>query len=371
MSNLLVQPKTVEDLQAIVQRHERLVVRGGNSKSALSVADTATNIVDMRGLSGILEYEPGEYTFTARAGTSLREVEAALAEHHQFLPFDPPLVDEGATLGGTVAAGLSGAGRYRYGGVRDFLIGVRFVDGQGRLVRGGGKVVKNAAGFDLPKLMVGSLGQFGIMTEVSFKVFPQPEAYATLEVVYSDLHAALAGLQRVIDAHFDVYALDLLVDEQQDAPPAYRLLVRLGGAPALLRQRVDQLRLIIGEAAAAGELLLEDADAAVWRDAREFTWAPRDAALVKVATTIGKIGQLEAALATQGAWRRYAVGGNLLWLAWSAPTPTLETWLNEQEVSGLVVRGKSRKPLLGVQHGQVFAQRIKQALDPQQRFPTF
>ncbi|MEZ4725817.1 MAG: FAD-binding protein [Caldilineaceae bacterium] len=366
-----MQPNTVEDLQAIVQSHERLVVQGGSSKRALSVTDPAVNIIDMRGLSGILEYEPGEYTFTARAGTSLRAVEAALAAHHQFLPFDPPLIDEGATLGGTVAAGLSGAGRYRYGGVRDFLIGVRFVDGQGRLVRGGGKVVKNAAGFDLPKLMVGSLGQFGIMTELSFKVFPQPEAYATLDVAYSDLRAAIAGLQRVVDAHFDVYALDLLVDAAQSAPPTYRLHVRLGGAPALLRQRIDQLRLIIGDAAAAGEVLLENNDAAIWSAAREFTWAPRDAALVKVATTIGKIEQLEAAFATQGAQRRYAVGGNVLWLAWSAPVPALETWLTQQEISGLVIRGESSKPLLGLQPGQAFAQRIKQALDPQQRFPSF
>ena len=107
-----------------------------------------------------------------------------LAEHGQYLPFDPPLAAAGATLGGTVAAGLSGPGRYRYGGVRDFVLGVRFVDGMGNLVRGGGKVVKNAAGFDFPKLMVGSLGRLGVLAELSFKVFPQPPAFATLAVSY-------------------------------------------------------------------------------------------------------------------------------------------------------------------------------------------
>ena len=370
MSNLFVQPQSVEDVQALVQNYVRLAVRGGQSKHTFSPAEAAP-VIDMRGLAGILEYEPGEYTFTALAGTPLRDVAAALAQHQQFMPFDPPLVEAGATLGGTVAAGLSGSGRYRYGGVRDFLIGVRFVDGQGRLVRGGGKVVKNAAGFDLPKLMVGSLGQFGIITEVSFKVFPQPAAYATLQVSYTDIQSAVAGMQRVVDTHFDVYALDLVVDTAADKAPTYQLLVRIGGLPNLLAQRIDQIRKIIGDQAATGEMFTADADAALWTAAREFTWAPAGTTLVKVATSIGKVAHLESALAAQGAPRRYAVGGNLLWLAWPAPIQTLDGWLTQQAVSGLVVRGESTKPLLGVQQGQAFTQRIKAALDPQQRFPTF
>jgi len=369
MSNL-VQPKTVSDVQALVCNHDRLVMRGGNSKSMSSPA--AGTVIDLRALTGILEYEPGEYTFTALAGTPLREVEAALAQHNQFMPFDPPLVQAGATLGGTVATGLSGSGRYRYGGVRDFLIGVRFVDGRGRLVRGGGKVVKNAAGFDLPKLMVGSLGQFGVITEVSFKVFPQPERYATLQVSYPEVHAALLGLQRVVDAHFDVYALDLVVNCQVGAAPTYQLLVRLGGAPGLLRQRIDQMRTVIGdETAMKGEMLIDEADAFLWATAREFSWAPPEMTLVKVATTVSKIASLESALATQNIARRYAVGGNLLWLPWPADPATLDTLLVQHELSGLLLRGNSSNPLLGLRRGQAFAQRIKQALDPHQRFPQF
>ena len=365
-----VQPKTVSEIESLVCNHDRLVMRGGNTKSAPSSA--TETVIDLRALSGILEYEPGEYTFTALAGTPLREIEAALAQHNQFMPFDPPLVQAGATLGGTVATGLSGSGRYRYGGVRDFLIGVRFVDGQGRLVRGGGKVVKNAAGFDLPKLMVGSLGQWGVITEVSFKVFPQPERYATLQLSYSEVHAALTSLQRVVDAHFDVYALDLVVNGQDDAAPTYQLLVRLGGAPGLLRQRIDQMRTVIsGEAAMKGEMVINEDDAALWVTAREFSWASPEVTLVKVATTMNKIAALESALATQASTRRYAVGGNLLWLAWPTDAVALDTLLIQHELSGLMVRGKSSNPLLGLRRGQAFAQRIKQALDPQQRFPTF
>ncbi|MBX3015848.1 MAG: FAD-binding protein [Caldilineaceae bacterium] len=364
-----IEPKTVAELQALVQQGERFMIQSGRSKNALCVASSPSHIIDMRGLTGIVEYEPGEYTFTALAGTPLREIEAALAVHHQFLPFDPPLVDAGATLGGTVAAGLSGSGRYRYGGVRDFLIGVRFIDGQGRLVRGGGKVVKNAAGFDLPKLMVGSLGQFGILTEVSFKVFPRPEAYATLQVKYTDMRTALVGLQRVIDTHFDVYALDLVVDAATSSP--YTLFVRLGGLPDVLSQRLDQLHTMIGAGKAVPtERLMAEAEAAWWHANREFHWVPPATALVKVATTVDKIVALEAALSVTGVARRYSVGGNLLWLAWPSALSALEPLLTEQGVSGLVIRGECSQPFLGVRHGQAFTQRLKQALDPAHRLPT-
>ena len=109
----------------------------------------------MTGLNGVLEYEPSEFTFTALAGTPVRDIAAILAERGQYLPFDPMLVGAGSTLGGTVASGLSGPGRFRFGGLRDFILGVRFVDGGGRLLRLGGKVVKNSAGFDVPKFFVG------------------------------------------------------------------------------------------------------------------------------------------------------------------------------------------------------------------------
>jgi len=367
---------TVEDVQAIIQGSApgstKIQAQGASTKAALTQATDPVTQLDLRGLAGILEYEPGEYTFTALAGTPLHEIAAALAQHHQFMPFDPPLVQAGATLGGTVAAGLSGSGRYRYGGVRDFLIGVRFVDGQGRLVRGGGKVVKNAAGFDLPKLLVGSLGQLGVITEVSFKVFPQPESYATLQILYSDVQAALGGLQRVVDAHFDVYALDLLVDAQADSSAQYQLLIRLGGMPSLAGQRIAQLRQVIGrDVAITGTMLTDAADAALWMTAREFDWVPPHAALVKVAVAVGQITQLEAALAPYAVVRRYAVGGNLLWLAWTTTVSTLDALLRQLGLSGLVLRGAHTTPLIGMARGQFFMQRIKQALDPHQRFPSF
>ncbi|MEZ4865308.1 MAG: FAD-binding protein [Caldilineaceae bacterium] len=367
-----VAPTTVEEIQNLLADAGQIIPFGAATKQTqpqqvVQVAGMAPTQLDLRNLSGILEYEPGEYTFTAQAGTSLATVAAALAEHDQYMPFDPPLVQAGATLGGTVATGVSGSGRYRFGGVRDFLIGVRFVDGQGRLVRGGGKVVKNAAGFDLPKLMVGSLGQFGILTEVSFKVFPRPATYSTLQATYSELAAVLTALAKVKGAQFDIHALDLAVTSLAERAPVYTLYVRLGGMENVLHQRIDQMRSVVG----AGEVLTGAEEAALWQDVKEFAWRPADSTLVKIATTVGKLAELEAAVAPHSSQRRYAVGGDLLWLAWPGSLATLDELLCQQKSSGLVIQGETDRPLLGLRSGGAFAQRIKQALDPEGRLPNY
>src|SRR3954469_7476851 len=141
-------PATAAELAEAVRSAPRVIVHGAGTKPRLAkVADDFVRISTTR-LRGIVEYEPSEFTFTALAGTPLKEIIAALAERGQYLPFDPVLADTGATLGGTVASGLSGPGRWRFGGLRDFILGIQFADGEGRLLRMGGKVVKNAAGFD-------------------------------------------------------------------------------------------------------------------------------------------------------------------------------------------------------------------------------
>jgi len=363
MSVTTFEPTTIEAVQAAVVSASQLQLRGGGTKAALHPHQGTATLLALHKLTVILEYEPGEYTFTALAGTPLHEVTTALAAHNQYLPFDPPFVEQGATLGGTVAAGLSGSGRYRYGGVRDFLIGTRFVDGQGRLVRGGGKVVKNAAGFDLPKLMVGSLGGLGVLVELSFKVFPEPPAYSSLVARYLELSQALAALHRVAASRFDLYALDLVVEPVAGAF-TYTLWARLGGLATVLPQRMEQLRKVVG----AGDLLTGAEEATAWHTTRDFRWRPTTAALVKVALTPHKITPLEVTLAQQPYPRRYAVGGNLAWLAWSGPLPALDQLLTEQGLTGLALLGEADQPYLGDRSGQVFLRRIKQALDPTHRF---
>ena len=352
-------PATPEDVQAAVREHRRLLPCGGGSKPALSkpVGDDVT-LLDLSALAAVLEYEPDEYTFTALAGTPLAKVQALLAEHNQYLPFDPPFAPRGATLGGTVAGNTAGPGRYRYGGVRDFLLSIRFVDGTAALVRGGSKVVKNAAGFDLPKLFVGSMGRLGVLVELTSKVFPRPPQYATLKVDYPTLNDALHALQHLARAPFDIHALDL-------TPPAV-LWVRIGGLPAVLPARLDNLRAALG----AGDVLAAADEAEVWQAARELSWAAPDAALVKVPLTPQRIPALDAALERHAARRRYSVGGNLAWVAWPAPLNKLDALLTAQGLSAVALLGANPtgRPILGKQPDATFMRYIKQALDPGGRF---
>ena len=201
-------PTTVPELAEAVRSASRVIAVGAQTKPRLAAVDAVR--VSTAGLKGILEYEPSEFTFTALAGTPVSDLAAALAGRGQYLPFDPLCLETGATLGGTVAAGLSGPGRLRFGGVRDFILGVRFVDGAGRLLRMGGKVVKNAAGFDLPKFFVGSLGRFGVLAELSFKVFPRPARSLTLKLETDGAETSARMLTEAANTRWEPDALDLL-----------------------------------------------------------------------------------------------------------------------------------------------------------------
>src|SRR5690606_17933232 len=134
----------------------------------------------LRAYRGIVDYEPSELVVTVRAGTPLADLEAILARENQMLAFEPPYFSAGGTIGGAVASGLSGPRRQTAGAVRDFVLGVRLLDGRGEDLRFGGQVMKNVAGYDVSRLMVGALGTLGVLTEVSLKVLPKPADEATL-----------------------------------------------------------------------------------------------------------------------------------------------------------------------------------------------
>ena len=157
-----------------------LVIQGGGSKIFYGNA-RAGELLDVRGFSGVVDYQPKELVLTARAGTPLAEIQALLAASKQMLAFEPPHFGGAATLGGCVAAGLSGPRRPYAGSVRDFVLGVRMIDGSGQALRFGGQVIKNVAGYDVSRLMVGALGTLGLLTEVSLKVLPCPTAETTLQ----------------------------------------------------------------------------------------------------------------------------------------------------------------------------------------------
>lgn len=164
-------------LKAISQRSPIHIV-GSGSKSFLRPAQSG-EMVSMLGHCGVVYYEPSELVITARAGTPLLDIEALLASHGQMLAFEPPHFGDGGTLGGAIASGLSGPRRPYTGSARDFVLGVRMINGQGEILRFGGEVMKNVAGFDLSRLMTGSLGSLGILLEVSLKVLPQSDTEET------------------------------------------------------------------------------------------------------------------------------------------------------------------------------------------------
>ncbi len=360
---MTLQPQNPQEVQEIVQTHRRLQPFAGRSKPALSAPGPEATPLDMSRLTGLLEYEPGEFTFTALAATPVAEVSAELAKNGQYLPFDPLLAGQGATLGGTVAANTGGSGRFRYGGVRDFILGVRFVDGQGQLVRGGGKVVKNAAGFDLPKFMVGSLGRYGLLTEITFKVFPRPRAYVTLQVTCARLETALHATFKLANKPYELDALDLRPRDNGHV----QLLLRLGGPPGALAGRVARLRDFLAAEIAILEASLAEgqADAALWAGINAVNWAKPGQALVKIPIAPKQLPALDS-LPGVGA-RHYSAAGNVAWVT-VADVPRLHTQLAEMGLAGLVLRGSVEQPLIGARPGLPLAQRVKQALDPHGKF---
>ncbi|ABM59042.1 glycolate oxidase subunit GlcE [Verminephrobacter eiseniae] len=250
----------VEQVRAAVADRTPLRIRGGGSKDFHGLA-LHGQLLDTRMLRGIVSYAPSELVVTVRAGTPLAELEAALAEQGQCLPFEPPHFARGATdsatVGGMVAAGLSGPARARAGAVRDYLLGVTLLNGRAELLRFGGQVMKNVAGYDVSRLMVGAWGTLGLLTELSLKVLPVAPGEATLRFECSQAEAlrklhAWGGQPLALDA-----SCWLQDDEGQG-----RLYVRLRGAVAAVESACKTM----------GGTRIDNASAAAdWAACREQT----------------------------------------------------------------------------------------------------
>lgn len=344
----------IEELGNIIQSQNQLLAFGGRTKTAIKPLADITSL-DISKVAGILEYQPDEYTFTAYAGTRLFTIEQMLAENGQFMPFDPPLIKRGGTLGGTVAANLSGPGRYRFGGLRDFILGVRFFDYQARLIRFGGKVVKNAAGFDIPKLMVGSLGGLGAMVELSFKVFPQPPEYVTVVSRFSSIQELLKSLTRLTASPIELFCLEI----EPEANYFY-LRVRLGGVRKLFPNRIERLKQYMGDV----EILDGEDEVGYWQEINEFAWLPDDSLLIKIPITPSTVARLDEFLKQNGVPRRYSAGANVAWIAWSEDPDIIDSHLKALNLVGLTILGESNQNRLGSWDYGNFYQRIKKALDP-------
>lgn len=215
-----------------------LRIRGGGTKDFYGEPPQG-ELLDMTALRGITSYEPSELVVTARAGTPLAELEATLADQGQCLAFEPPHFGPGATVGGMVAAGLSGPARASVGSVRDFVLGATLLNGRGELLTFGGQVIKNVAGYDVSRLMVGAMGTLGLLTELSLKVLPVAPAEATL-VFELDQARALAQLHRWGGQPLPLNASCWVHDTTAPGQPEL-LFVRLRGAVAAVESACHKM----------------------------------------------------------------------------------------------------------------------------------
>ncbi|WP_394757690.1 glycolate oxidase subunit GlcE [Rhodoferax sp.] len=243
MDSLLHQ--ITERVRAAAAERTPLRLRAGGSKDFYGQA-LHGELLDLSGLAGILSYEPSELVVTVRAGTPLGELETALAQQGQCLAFEPPRFagagasTAGATVGGMVAAGLSGPARASVGGVRDYVLGVKLLNGRAELLTFGGQVIKNVAGYDVSRLMVGALGTLGVLTEISLKVLPLAPAEVTLMASNITQPAALALLQRWGGQPLPLNA-SCWVRDDSVSPARDTLFVRLRGAAAAVAAAAPRL----------------------------------------------------------------------------------------------------------------------------------
>jgi len=225
---------SLEPFQARIRdaagRGVALRLRGGGTKDFYG-NEPRGEILDTRAYAGIVSYEPTELVITARAGTALSEIETTLASEGQMLPFEPPHFGPAATFGGCIAAGLSGPRRAAAGALRDFVLGVRVVDGRGRVLGFGGQVMKNVAGYDVSRLLAGSLGTLGLIAEASLKVLPRPPSELSLRLEMPQ-ERALEAMQRWAGQPLPLSA---------SAWHAGELALRLSGAEPAVRAAAEKI----------------------------------------------------------------------------------------------------------------------------------
>jgi glycolate oxidase FAD binding subunit len=279
-----------ESIREAASRRRSLRLRGGGTKDFYG-NEPRGDVLDTRAYAGIVSYEPTELVVTARCGTALSDLEGLLEREGQCLPFEPPHFGAGATVGGCIAAGLSGPRRASAGALRDFVLGARLIDGSGRALTFGGQVMKNVAGYDVSRLLAGSLGTLGLIAEASLKVLPRPPAELTLRMEMSQ-DRALDAMQR-----WAAQPLPVSATAWHDG----EVLVRLSGAQPAVRAAADKI---------GGERL----ERAAWEAIREHTHP------FFAAGTLWRIAvpPVAAPLELPGS-QLLEWGGSLRWLAGAGP----------------------------------------------------
>jgi glycolate oxidase FAD binding subunit len=371
-----IRPDSADALAAIVAEAARdgtrLWLRGGGSKDAIGAPTPDARIVDMRGFSGVVDYDPPELVLTVKAGTPLAEVQALVADKGQMLAFDP--FDHGAilggavgeaTIGGIVAAGVAGPTRVSRGAARDHLLGFVGVSGRGERFVAGAKVVKNVTGYDLPKLITGSWGRLAAITELTLKVLPAPRVRLTLGIAGLDPAAAISAMARAMGSTAEVSAAAHL----QDWDGAPLTAIRLDGFPSSVEARAAILTRLVD-----GIVPLADEEATrLWPVITTAAPLPASVPLWRIIAPAAQMPKVMAVV--HGAWLLDWAGG-LLWLASGDDPQAIRAAAMQAGGHAMLVRADAEmRAVVPALHPQPKAlaaleERVRRAFDPAGVFET-
>lgn len=359
----------------------RILLQGGGSKADMGAPVDGVRVVDMRGFAGVIDYDPPELVLTVGAGTPLKEIEALVAAEGQMLAFEP--FDHGpvfrrpagcSTIGGVVAAGVSGPLRLTQGAARDHLLGFEAVSGRGERFVGGAKVVKNVTGYDLPKLMAGSWGRLTALTQLTFKVLPRPRRRVTKIVAGLDLPDALNLMARAMASQAEVSAAAYLPcgDGRGNGP---LVAFRMQGFPASVAARCRMLDAIIGPYDQFDPH--EDGDCEdFW--AKVATAAPLglDRPLWRVSVPPSRACGLVAAIPADGRDWLFDWAGGMAWLAFDGDAALVRQAATAAGGHAMLVRAPAAtRTLVPTLHPQLsglsmLEERLRRAFDPHGLFET-
>ncbi len=330
-------------VEEVLTQQSTLEIRGGGSKVFYGrKTDSVQDVLNISGHSGVVNYAPTELVVTARAGTSIRDLQIVLAEQNQHLAFEPPDGHGHATLGGTLAAGFSGPSRPWAGAVRDHVLGTRIINGRGQVLRFGGEVMKNVAGYDVSRLMVGAMGTLGVILEASLKVLPIPEREISL-AFHLDRASALSFMQELGSRPLPVTGALFFGD---------LVYLRLSGSDAAVTSAKDAL---------GGDELASSED--IWRALREFEhpFFKTPLPVWRISMPPGQAPDLPGEVLIDWA-------GTQWWLRSEAPMDAIRSPVAAAGGHATLFRGGSRDSDVFHPHAPAMAalqDRIRKAFDPQ------
>ena len=283
-------PASLDDVRDIIKdalaNETSLSITGSGSKSGLGYMSNPEADLQLQDMSGIVAYEPEELILVARTGTSLSEIETLLADNNQMLSFEPfhPQTVYGAecsgTIGGMVAAGLSGPRRIASGGIRDYLLGFTAVSGRGDFFQSGSRVMKNVTGYDLSKLMAGSFGSLAVMDEITLKVLPAPETSCSLVVACADIAGAQTVCSQAFGSAHEPTAAAILPPDIASlaglGDTHIRALIRLEGVEVSVNDRVAKLQDML-KTHGKVDIIPTDTSISIWSQIRDAAFLPHEA----------------------------------------------------------------------------------------------